>query len=297
MESASLAASDPIRASRVAAQIGRMTLRAGGYPGRGLVGTMIRKTSRQRGGRSFHVVSHDGTRLSAWYSPAPEDVPKRLPIVFSHGLCEVKELHLQRSHRLNALGHDVILFDHRGHGRSQGRYVTFGVREREDLRSVADVAVERGWIGDRFITMGFSLGGATVLQHAGVDPRVAGVVAFAPFVDFREAILSFRAALAPWMGAAWLLRGFEKATRDHGFELDQATTLGAMERIEAPVLLIEGGRDRNLPPLNHTQKLAPAKTRGELKVIHLEHACHRTVCHHQWPGVEEQVAEFCAALR
>lgn len=283
--------------SLIAAHIGRMTLRMGHYPGRTIFGTFLRKRARQRGGRSFYAYAQDGTRLAGWFSPARADAPSRLPIVMSHGWCEIKEVHFHQAWRFNALGHDVVLFDHRSHGRSKGQYVTFGVRERHDLTAVVNEAMKRGLIPERFITVGFSLGAATVLQHAATDPRVAGVVAFAPFVSFREAILSFRDWLAPWMtNDAWLLRGFEQATRNHGFALEDACTLDAIGRLEAPVLLVEAGRDRNLPPSHHTQKLIPAKTRGSIQVITVPTASHRTLCRQPWPGLSEQVAAFCAEL-
>lgn len=299
MTNAPTAAGDALpapRTSRVARHIARATLRMGNYPGRSFVGTLVRRRGRQIGERSFYVDSHDGTRLAAWYAPAAEGVPRRLPVVLSHGWCEVKEVHLPRARRLNRLGHDVVLFDHRSHGRSRGRHVTFGVHERRDVAAVADAARDRGIIEERFITVGFSLGAATVLQHAAIDPRVAGVVAFAPFVDFRQAIRSFRSSLAPWMGEAWLLRGFEQTTRDHGFELDEATTLEAMTGIHQPVLLIEGGRDRNLPPDRHTQMLLPAKTQGRIEVVRIERASHRTICHRCWPDLDAKIATFCSEL-
>lgn len=286
-----------IRASPLAVILGRATLRLGGYPGRGLVGTFFRKRARQKGGHSFHVESHDGTRLAAWFSPAAEDVPRRLPVVMAHGWCEFKELHFGRARRLNQAGHDVVLFDHRGHGRSKGRFVTFGVSERRDLKAVADTAIAHGLMGDRFLTVGFSLGGATVLQHAAIDPRVAGVVAMAPFADFRGAVLSFRDRLAPWMQSDWLIRGFERATRECGFELDEASTLAGMGQIEAPVLLIEGGCDRNLPPNRHTRILAPGKTRGILQVHTVEEAGHGSLCRRHWPGLDETMLQFCASLQ
>lgn len=297
------------RPSLIAAHVGRMTLRMGHYPGRSVVGTFLRKQARKRGGRSFYAYAQDGTRLAAWFSPAsPEggegadsagaaEGGARLPVILSHGWCETKEFHFRHAWQLNRLGHDVVLFDHRSHGRSGGQYVTFGVRERHDLTAVVNQAMQEQLFDGRFITLGFSLGAATVLQHAATDERVAGVVAFAPFVNFRQAILSFRDCLAPWMrNDAWLLRGFEHATQKHGFELDDACTLDAIRRLDAPVLLVEAGRDVNLPPRSHTQKLLPAKTRGTIEVITVPEATHRTLCRRPWPGLSERVSAFCAEL-
>lgn len=283
----------------LATQIGRATLRLGGYPGRGLLGTAWRAQSRRRGGRSFLVRATDGTRLAAWYSPAlaqPRDTPPRLPVLMSHGWCEIKERHFRRAWRLNAQGHDVVLFDHRGHGRSAGKYVTFGVQERHDIVAVANEAIDQGLFGDRFITLGFSLGGGVVIQHAAIDPRVAAVVALAPFVDFRQAVLSFRDLLAPWMDAEWLLAGVARATQEVHFALDEASAIEAMRQIEAPVLLIEGGRDRHLPACNHTQKLLPAKTRGRVECLCVDHASHVTLCRRAWPDLDTAIARFCSSI-
>lgn len=287
--------------ARAAVHIGRATLRAGGMiPGRGVLGRVWRAQSEKRGGRPFFVRAGDGTRIAAWFSPAhveAKDREKRLPVVMSHGWCEIKELHFRRAWRLNAQGHDVVLFDHRGHGRSGGTFVTFGVRERHDLAAVANEAIDQRLInGDRFITFGFSLGAAVVIQHASIDPRVAAVVAMAPYVDFRQAVLSFRDCLAPWIREEWLLPGFERATKEVDFALDEASTLRAIERIEQPMLLIEGGRDRHLPAADHTQKLLPAKTRGRVDVIRIDDAAHGNLCRRTWPELDTAIAKFCGEI-
>ncbi|MFA9476924.1 alpha/beta hydrolase [Phycisphaerales bacterium AB-hyl4] len=296
----------PAKAPWLARKLGRAALRFSGYPGRGIIGAVRRKQAKERGGRAFKVKTDDGVELDAWFSPADPrakhadaDGPPRLPIFMLHGWVEVKEFHFPRAWCLNHQGHDVILFDHRAHGRSSGEFATFGVRERHDLRQVIDTAIEQKLIADhRVITLGFSMGASTVLQHAPTDERVAGVIAFAPFVNFREAIRSFRFKLAPWIDDKWLMRGFEAAaTHDAGFDLDEATTLDAVKQIAVPVLMIEGTLDSNLPPRWHTQKLAAEKKQGPLEVITIDEATHVSLCRRTWPGLNEKIAAFCARLR
>ncbi len=208
-----------------------MVLRWSRYPGRRLVGTYRRKVSRRRDGQRFSAHSADGTKIEGWYSPAvnaEQPKPDRLPIIMMHGWIEVKECHFPRAWKLNRAGHDVILFDQRAHGRSGGRRTTFSAREREDAAAVIEAAQANGFIGDRYIDMGYSLGAATALQHAAQDPNVAGVVAFAPFVTFEQAMRDFRAKLAPWMDERWLRRGFDQAVAEAGFSFDDLSTLDAM---------------------------------------------------------------------
>ena len=279
----------------LATLLAHRTLRFSAIPGRGLIGWAARRRSRARGGHPFAVRTSDGVKLEAWYSPASPGRRNgtRLPVVMSHGWIEVKECHFRRARQLNRQGHDVVLFDHRAHGRSGGRCATFGVREREDLRAVIDEAIDRGLIGDRMITMGFSMGAATVLGHAAADSRVTAVVAIAPFSNFRTAVDSFRRLLAPWMSRRWLLGGFERATLRAGWNCDEACMLEAINRIKAPILLVEGGCDINLPPAQHTQKLVQARTCGSLEVLHLQRATHVALCRRPWRQFSRALRTFC----
>jgi pimeloyl-ACP methyl ester carboxylesterase len=282
---------------RLATMIGSLTLRLSNYPGRQWLGTVHRINSRREGGRSFRVTTRDHVRLHAWHFPAAADAPaaaQRLPIVMLHGWIEVKEFHFRRARQLSQQGHTVVLFDHRGHGRSDTAPASFGLREREDLSAVIDAAQARGFIGQRVITMGFSMGAATCLQHAANDERVAGVVAFAPFVDLAKAINSFRSRLASKVPERWLLAGFERATAQVGYQVADVSTLQCVAQLDKPVLLIEAAKDRNLPPIDHVEPLAKAKQRGLLERFVVDEANHMTLCRADWPGLDEAVMRFCA---
>jgi alpha-beta hydrolase superfamily lysophospholipase len=283
--------------SPLARHLGRTTLRMMRWPGRRWIGSVARKRSRLRGGQRFKVSGADGVTLDAWHSPAEPVTEPKLPVVICHGWMEVKELHFAMADRLNRRGHDVILYDHRGHGHSTGRAVTFGVKERLDLQHVIDQAGQRGLIGPRVATLGFSLGAATVIQHAPDDPRVAGIVALAPFTDFRTAIGSFRDLLTPWMNMDWLMRGFEAASREAGFEIDASSTVEAIARIRVPIMIVEGGRDRTLPPDAHVRPLTEACAgRDTLRVFTVADARHASLVHRRWPGLDEAVDGFLDEL-
>lgn len=279
--------------SRLSIALGRLTLSAGRYPLRRQVGFMHRKISRERGGRHFVVETSDGISLDAWYSPARANTPDRLPVVIAHGLMETKERHFKRAWKLNARGHDCVLFDHRVHGRSSGTRLTFGVSEKLDMKAVIDDAVRRKLIGPKVITMGFSLGGGVVLQHAAIDPRVVGVVALAPFGDFTSAIESFRKTLTPWLDPKWVNDGFVVASAEAGFEINEASALEAIEQVVAPLLLCEGGKDPFLPGPDHVRRLAARKPGHDLSIVTIDEASHNTLVHKSWPKLDRAIARFC----
>lgn len=280
-------------ASRLSTAIGRLALSAGRFPGRRQIGALHRKVSRERGGRRLRVFRPDDITLDAWFSPRGADTPERLPMVMAHGLLETKERHFKTAWKLNARGHDVLLFDHRVHGRSTGRRLTFGVQEKFDMQAVIDEAQRVGMIDGPVITMGFSLGGGTVLQHAAIDDRVAGVIALAPFADFRGAIRSFRQTLTPWLDEKWVMDGFAAASAEAGFKIDEASALETFQQIEVPVLLAEGGKDPFLPGVDHVHKLAALKPGGGLTLVRIEEANHNTLVHKRWPKLDRAIARFC----
>jgi pimeloyl-ACP methyl ester carboxylesterase len=298
------------RPSRLATFLARVFLRGGRYPGRRWVGAPFRREAQRRGGIPFSVTTDDGLRLDAWVSPAAGGSAPALTVVIMHGWLEFKELYLSRAYRLNAQGHDVVLFDQRAHGRSEGAASTFGVREKHDAKAVIDSAIAIGAASGKVITLGHSMGAATALQHAALDPRVAGVVAFAPYstlrqaiesfrqawATLRQAIESFRQAWAPWADRQWVQRGFDRATREAGFDVAAANTLAAMRRLAIPVLMIEGARDANLPPAEHSRRLAAAHPNGRLQILTVEEASHYTLPRHAWPGIDEAIARFCRGV-
>ena len=285
----------------LARAIGRLTLRAGGFPGRQYVGSVHRKVSAARGGRHFVVPpppgQAHGVSLDAWFSPRNPAAPPRLPVIVAHGLFETKERHFKRAWKLNARGHDVVLFDHRVHGRSGGRHSTYGVFEKLDVKAVIDEAHARRFIaGERVVTLGFSLGGGTVLQHAPLDDRVVGVVALAPFGDFSSAIESFRRTLTPFLSEHWVRDGFDAASLEAGFRLDEASALAAVAEIDVPVLLVEGGRDPYLPGPDHARLLAEARAHDRVTLLTIAEATHNSLVHKSWPKLDRAIARFCAAF-
>jgi pimeloyl-ACP methyl ester carboxylesterase len=276
--------------------LANLTLRMPRYSWVRLLQPGMRRTMSKRGGTYFEIRTEEGLILEGARLPAVADAPRRLPVFYVHGYLETKEVHLREMTRLSEAGHDVYVYDQRAHGRSEGTGMTFGVCERRDLRAVIDLAQAEGWVGERVITMGFSLGGAVVLQHAPDDPRVAGVVSKAPFATAVESVHSFRRIFAPFFDREWVERGFSQAASEAGFVIEEASTLEAIRRIEVPVLLIVGERDKALPAHRHTHVLAAAKQRGTVKLIEVPRATHIDLCILDRPDVDAAVAAFCQAL-
>lgn len=78
----------------------------------------------------------------------------------------------------------LLLLDLRSFGESQGSYTTFGIKERDDIKTALDFLEQLGYkhVG----VFGFSLGGAVALLSAAGDSRIQTVASYGSFSDLRS---------------------------------------------------------------------------------------------------------------
>ncbi len=153
------------------------------------------------------------------------------------------------------------MVDLRGHGRSSGRFLTFGVQEAKDLSQVIDALQSRGLVHGKIGVYGISYGATTSIHLAGRDPRVRAVVAVAPFSNLREEVPQFARTMVPGLG--WVVpnrtyqRAIDQAGKKAQFDPDEASAIKAIQETKAQVLLIHGTNDW-IVPQRHSQRLHEA---------------------------------------
>ena len=138
----------------------------------------------------IRFTSH-GVECAGWHFTAASDAletPAGRPVaVMAHGLAGTKDSGLQPfAEALAAAGLDVLAFDYRGFGASQGsprQTVSMG-GQLEDYRAAMDAAARLpGADPGRLVLWGVSLSGGHVFEAAVGRNDVAAVVALTPLVD------------------------------------------------------------------------------------------------------------------
>ena len=177
-------------------------------------------------------------------------------------------------------GFDVLQFDWRAHGASEGERGSLGVAEINDALGAADFLYQRGTrqIG----LMGFSFGGAVALRAAARDDRIKAVVCDGGFVDVRHAFEGFASEKLAGVGARTispLLRPlmaltFRLVEARLGASLTEAEPSAAVGMISPrPVFLIHGADDPLVPRADQDAVFAAC---GEPKSLwRVEGAGHR----------------------
>lgn len=191
--------------------------------------------------------SGDGIVLSGWYCPSVG--ARRGTIVYLHGIADNRGSSRGVIERYTVRGFDIVAYDSRRHGRSEGEICTYGFLEKSDLRAVID-ALEPGPV----ILIGTSLGAAVALQATAIDERVSAVVAAEVFSDLRTIATDRASFILP----DWLItRAFHAAERRGGFKIDEVNPVNAAAAIRVPVLLIHGDADIETTPA-HSKRVLDA---------------------------------------
>jgi len=131
------------------------------------------RTSPADHGLPFEEVAfqaRDGVPLRGWFIPAPQ---ARGTVVFCHGHAGSMDPDVQYAPWFHQAGLNVLMFDFRGHGRSDGERVSMGALERQDLLGAMDYLAGRGI--ERAGVLGFSMGGVVAILTAPLDERIVAV--------------------------------------------------------------------------------------------------------------------------
>lgn len=195
-------------------------------------------------------------------TPATQPVVKGTIFVL-HGIQDEKSLgpYVLFREMLAHQGYRVVQVDLRGHGRSTGQWITYGVQESHDLKQVLDALENQNLVAGKVGVVGISYGGAVAIQWAAIDPRVQSVVAIEPFCTLRDiAHDGAKFALGParfLFSDDDLQKALNQAGQMAGFDPDDANPLRAIKKTTAPVLLIHS-RDDQFIPYTHSQRLHDA---------------------------------------
>jgi uncharacterized protein len=120
---------------------------------------------------SIEFTARDGIILRGVWIPA-ENSDKAITILHGHGSSH--DFDVYRAPALHEAGFNVLLFDFRAHGRSDGKQMTFGYKERWDVLGAIEFLHARGMkhIG----LLGFSYGGLAAMLTTPISPDVEAVI-------------------------------------------------------------------------------------------------------------------------
>ena len=163
--------------------------------------------------------------IHAWFFP---DEDSKKAVLFCHGNAgnvshRLETVEFFREYKIN-----VLLFDYRGYGLSDGSPSEAGVYE--DTRAAFDWLVnERGFLPENIVVFGRSLGGAAAIDLA-AQTKCGGLVVESSFTS----AYAIGRAMFPFFPVRYLLR----------FKFD---SVGKIEKVSCPTLVTHSPDDDMIP--------------------------------------------------
>ncbi len=212
------------------------------------------------------ITSYDGLTLRGTYYEQYEGAP--VEIMF-HGYRGYSERDLCGGlNRCHALKRNVLAVDHRAHGDSDGHVITFGIKERHDVKSWAEYAYGRFGDNVKILITGISMGASSVLMASSIDlPKtVVGVIADCGFSSANEIICSVIKSmhLPPKIFYPFVKIGARIFGR---FDIEETSAEQELKRAKLPVMLIHGDSDELVPCSMSVKNKKACRSYCELEIF------------------------------
>ena len=194
----------------------------------------------------FEIRSFDGLRLTAKYYEYAPGAPMELMF---HGYRGNAERDLSGGvKRCFQVGRSAFVVDQRCCGDSDGKTITFGIKEHRDCLAWVDFAVKHFGPDVKIVLTGISMGASTVLMAAGKDlpDNVIGVLADCGFSSAEKIIKAVIRQMGLPVGLSYPF--VKLGAKLYGnLDLDEYSPMEALRTCRLPVIFYHGETDDFVP--------------------------------------------------
>lgn len=221
--------------------------------------------------RRVSTQSYDGLRLAGRYYSCGSD---RTVIVFHGYRSSARRDYSCAVKMYQDMGLNVLLVDQRSHGESEGKLITFGVKERRDVLSWIHFVLEEYGQDMQIFLSGLSMGASTVMMAASLQlpENVKGIIADCGFTSPADIIgrVAYQNFHINGSLAASVLDVLSRVIGR--FSLYEMSTPQILANSDIPILFIHGKSDDFVPCEMSERSYAAA--RGPKEVCFVEGAGH-----------------------
>jgi hypothetical protein len=175
--------------------------------------------------RDCWITTEDGVKIHAWFAPTDSAIAT---LVMAHGNAGNISDRIDIIRRLQRTGFNVLMFDYRGYGRSDGSPTEAGIY-KDGLAAFDYARSEESVDASRIILWGTSLGGAVAVDVATKRPAAA-LILESTFSSARDVA----SVVYPFLPVRFLLR-------------TKLNSIDKVGKIRIPILFIHGRNDRIIP--------------------------------------------------
>jgi len=195
---------------------------------------------------NVEVRTSDGYTLRGWFIDKGSD--KTIIAIHGYTASKYEEEYMKPVIDMIARnGYNVVAFDFRAHGDSDGEITTLGLKEVEDYIRIID------WLksvklnkAKKIGVIGYSMGGAVTIMLSARDKRINAAVADSPYIDIRSSgqkwIMRLKGVMKSLLLLVYPLIVRLTASRAR-INIDDLIMYKYASRIKIPFMIIAGRND------------------------------------------------------
>lgn len=191
-------------------------------------------------------------------------------IIFCHGFHSIYKFDFSLSGvDFYEKGYNLLFIDQRAHQKSEGKYTTFGIKERLDLKNWIDYVNMRFSSQKKIILCGISMGASTVMYTLGlklpdnVTKAICDCGYTSPYDELKymasEKVRFLGKILLPMINFLFVIR--------NGQSLKSMSTLDSLKENQIPLLIIHGENDKMVPSEMGKLNFQYSKDYGKLLIV------------------------------
>ena len=224
------------------------------------------KETRKLPCEDFYIESYDGLKLHGRYYEYAPGAP--IELMF-HGYRGNAERDLCGGvQRCFAMKRSALVVDQRASGSSEGKVITFGVKEHKDCLKWVAFMTEHFGPDVKIILTGISMGASTVLiaASAPLPPQVRGVLADCGFTSAKAIMYKVlrQIKLPPKVVYPFVRLG---AILYGGFDPERYSAIDSVTRATLPTIFFHGDNDDYVPWEMSQENYDACTSRKELVII------------------------------
>ena len=233
------------------------------------------------------LTSHDGLKLRGIFI----DKGSKNTIIFCHGITVGLIWSLKYIKIFEKRGWNILLYDHRRHGQSQGKYSTYGYLEKKDLDLWVNWVIDKKGKDSIIGLHGESMGAATTLQYLEINKYVKFIIADCAFSDLTELLSrkikeDYNIILYPLLHLSNLLTKIKAK-----FYYQWVKPIESVKKSTIPVMFIHGNKDYFVP-WDMSISMYNAKSKGIKRLYIAEGAAHARAIEVDKERYEKEVMLF-----
>ena len=188
-------------------------------------------------------IATDGLKLKGWFI---ENKESDAVVLVGHGYPFDKANILQATHFL-ADEYNLLLFDFRYFGESEGRYTTGGVKESKDVLAATEFLKKEKKF-TKIGAIGFSMGGAAILMSESKDLDAVVIDSAYATMDLTlERLFAFFPGILK-LPFVWLTKFYGLLV--FKINANEVSPLNSIGEMKSPILMIHGEKDSQISVKN-----------------------------------------------